>query len=261
MSLSQPSGEFPDPALPEFNVQLLTKGTVNIDVMYGGTKFDTLATPGSIFVAPPDTQTNYVISGAHKVVGLAINQQLLKRFRDQSEFQLPSDFGSLHEKKIYDPTIEALILRMVEQAMLQNPASDLFLDNATNTILAELLTRSDIEAGTSDEQGPLSSADLQKVTAMIENRLEEGLTIADLAGMTSLSDWHFARAFKISTGFSPHQYVLRRRIVRAKDLLTNSKLPLAEVAAATGFSSQSHMSDVFRQKVGTTPGKYRQETV
>ncbi|MEM7641848.1 MAG: helix-turn-helix transcriptional regulator, partial [Pseudomonadota bacterium] len=62
-----------------------------------------------------------------------------------------------------------------------------------------------------------------------------------------------------ATGLSPHQFLLRRRIARAKDMLRTSVMPLAEIAVATGFSSQSHMTDVFRQKVGTTPGKYRAE--
>ncbi|MDW4500615.1 AraC family transcriptional regulator, partial [Sulfitobacter sp. D35] len=104
---------------------------------------------------------------------------------------------------------------------------------------------------------PLSDHDIAKVARIIDERLEDNLNIADLARATSLSDWHFARAFKQSTGLSPHQYVLRRRIIRAKDLLRNNAMPLAEVAIAAGFSSQSHMTDVFREKVGTTPGKFR----
>ncbi|MEM7669231.1 MAG: AraC family transcriptional regulator, partial [Pseudomonadota bacterium] len=146
---------------------------------------------------------------------------------------------------------------MLEQATIKHPTSDLFLDQATNTILTSLMCRSEGMVAQGEPERPLSDDDLAKVSRLIEERLEENLSIANLARATSLSDWNFARAFKETTGLGPHQFVLRRRIVRAKDLLTNGILPLAEVAFAAGFSSKSHMSDVFREKVGATPGKYR----
>ncbi|MEM7665830.1 MAG: AraC family transcriptional regulator [Pseudomonadota bacterium] len=253
----QPEGAYPDPAMPEFHIQLLTKGTVPITTTFGGTTFRSDLSPGSIIVAPADTQANYEVEGPHRVLSLAVNTDAMDRFREQAEFELPSDFGKLHEQKFHDPIVETLILRMLEQAMMDHPTSDLFLDHATNTILTSLLCRSGAMHAEIEPAGPLTDQDIAKVAGIIEDRLEDNLTIADLARVTSLSDWHFARAFKDATGLSPHQFVLRRRIARGKDLLQKTALSIAEIAAAAGFSSQSHMTDVFREKVGTTPGRYR----
>jgi len=78
-----------------------------------------------------------------------------------------------------------------------------------------------------------------------------------LAGMCALSEYHFARMFRESFGLPPHQYLLARRVNRAKELLRSSSLPLSEIALACGFSSASHFTNRFRQAMGATPGEYR----
>jgi AraC family transcriptional regulator len=79
----------------------------------------------------------------------------------------------------------------------------------------------------------------------------------ELAAVAALSEFHFARMFKQSTGESPHAYVLRRRIERAKCLIAAHRLPLSRIASACGFASQSHFSARFREIAGVTPKCYR----
>ena len=104
----------------------------------------------------------------------------------------------------------------------------------------------------------LSDASLARVFDMIENQLATALGVSDLAAEAGLSTYHFARSFKMATGLAPHQYVMERRVARAKERLSTGE-PLADVAYGVGFSSQAHMTDVFRKKLGVTPGKYRDE--
>ena len=79
-----------------------------------------------------------------------------------------------------------------------------------------------------------------------------------LAALAHMSPYHFARLFKKSTGLPPHQYVIARRVERAKELLRDrDPLPLAEVAAETGFSSQSHFTRHFKRFVGVTPRQFQ----
>jgi AraC family transcriptional regulator len=72
-----------------------------------------------------------------------------------------------------------------------------------------------------------------------------------------MSTFHFAREFKRATGTTPHQHLIRFRVERAKALLAESQLPLAEVGLRTGFSHQSHFTRLFRRLTGTTPQSYR----
>jgi len=71
---------------------------------------------------------------------------------------------------------------------------------------------------------------------------------------------HFLRLFRASTGQTPYQYVLNRRLERAKSLLQKTLMPLVNIAAACGFSSQTHMTDLFRSHIGKTPLHYRRNS-
>ena len=98
---------------------------------------------------------------------------------------------------------------------------------------------------------------LARVGRHIEARLASRLTNSHLASLVRLSEDHFARAFKVSFGCSPHAYVVARRIECAKSLMLGSNLPLSQIAVAAGFSDQSHLSRCFRDKVGVAPALWR----
>jgi AraC family transcriptional regulator len=97
---------------------------------------------------------------------------------------------------------------------------------------------------------------LRRVLEYIEAHLEQDLLLRDLAKVADLSPYHFARTFKRSVGSSPHRYVLRRRIERAKYHLAAGELSLAAVALACGFGSQSHFTAHFRAATGLTPRQF-----
>jgi AraC family transcriptional regulator len=106
--------------------------------------------------------------------------------------------------------------------------------------------------------GTLPRAKLRAVVEYIEEHLDAGPTLEQMAVIVRLSPYYFARQFKRATGLPPHQYVLARRIERAKELLQGGgDLSLAEVAAGAGFSDQSQFSHHFKRLVGVTPGQFR----
>ena len=83
------------------------------------------------------------------------------------------------------------------------------------------------------------------------------MDIDDLANVVALSRSHFSRAFKRSLGFSPMEYVVVRRVERAKAMISGTSEPLAEVALACGFADQPHLNRRFRDIVGISPGRWR----
>ena len=104
-------------------------------------------------------------------------------------------------------------------------------------------------------RGGLAPVVLRRVKEYVEAHLDGDLTIEGLAAVAGLSPYHFAHAFKRSTGYGPYRYVLRRRIGRAKQLMAR-KIPLSDVAQACGFGSQSHFSVRFREVTGLTPRQF-----
>jgi AraC family transcriptional regulator len=98
---------------------------------------------------------------------------------------------------------------------------------------------------------------LERVCTLIGRCIAEPLSIERLAAAVHMSPFHFSRRFKLATGDSPHAYLTRRRVERAKELLADASLPLVHVAAAVGFQTQGHFTEVFRRHTGTTPRRFR----
>ena len=106
--------------------------------------------------------------------------------------------------------------------------------------------------------GTLPRARLRAVVEYIEEHLDAGPTLEQMAAIARLSPNYFAWQFKRATGLPPHQYVIARRVERAKQLLqTESDFSLAEIAASAGFSDQSQFSHHFKRLIGVTPGQFR----
>jgi AraC family transcriptional regulator len=97
------------------------------------------------------------------------------------------------------------------------------------------------------------------VTDFIEASVSGEFTVEDLASVACMSQAHFSRSFKAATGAAPHEYVSRRRLDLAKQLLASTDRLLIDIAYATGFSSQANFNRAFRRVVGTTPSQYRAE--
>ena len=98
---------------------------------------------------------------------------------------------------------------------------------------------------------------VERALAFIEAHLGERLTLPAIAHDLGVNPYHFAHLFKRSLGIAPHQYVMRRRVERAKVLLAQTHLPIADIAFALGFANQSHFSALFRRATGLTPHAYR----
>ena len=105
--------------------------------------------------------------------------------------------------------------------------------------------------------GGLAPSVLRNVLAWIDANLSQPLTLAELAAQAALSESHFARMCRQSTGLAPHQYVMQRRMEHAQQLVRHTALPLTDIALACGFNSASHFSNRFRSMTGITPSQLR----
>jgi AraC family transcriptional regulator len=96
------------------------------------------------------------------------------------------------------------------------------------------------------------------VFAHVRENIAQELAVAELARVVGMSQYYFSKLFKLSTGTTPHQYVMRQRVERAQELLSQGRTPLAEIATHVGFETQSHFTSVFRRLSGVTPKHYRE---
>ena len=96
-----------------------------------------------------------------------------------------------------------------------------------------------------------------RLVDLIDASVRDGISLDDLAASVGLSAWHFSRRFKADFGLSPHAYLIRRRIDRARLLLGRRGQPLKAIAQDCGFADQSHFCRTFRRIVGVTPARFR----
>ena len=106
-------------------------------------------------------------------------------------------------------------------------------------------------------RGGLSPWQLRRAKEMLLSRLDEPISLAELARACKLSVGHFARAFRQTTGQPPHRWLMEQRIEKAKQLLVDSTLSLAEIAQTCGFADQSHFTRAFAQLTHASPGQWR----
>jgi AraC-like DNA-binding protein len=160
-----------------------------------------------------------------------------------------------------DPVIEQLAHALIRVDDYGGPFGECYAESLGLAIVARLLGRN---AATAPAASPgrisgLPKWRLKRATDYIAAHLGEPIGLADIAASTGLTRMHFAAQFKAATGMRPHEYLLRRRIERAKELLAGSHTPLAEIALEVGFKAQAHFTTVFARIVGETPNAWRRE--
>jgi AraC family transcriptional regulator len=147
---------------------------------------------------------------------------------------------------------------LLEELETERPLGSLYVESlahalATRYIMLDCASRHRPESRMSG----LLPRVLSRVREKIEANLDADLSLESLAAESGYSRAHFLRMFRAATGSTPHQYVLDLRLQRAKDRLRQKGASIIEVAASCGFSSQSHMTNVFRQRLEMTPGEFR----
>ena len=158
------------------------------------------------------------------------------------------------------PVIETMA-RMAFDELQRNDAmaSNLYADSVANILAVQLLREYSSEKMPPEKRyvNGLTNRKLALVLELIESDLSADLPLKILANTAGLSEYHFLRMFKQSTGYTPHQYVIHQRIERGKMLLKETDMTVTEIAYLLGFSTPAHFTHYFRRKTGLTPTEMR----
>ncbi|NJK66856.1 MAG: helix-turn-helix transcriptional regulator [Oscillatoriales cyanobacterium RU_3_3] len=160
----------------------------------------------------------------------------------------------------HDPLLLQLGLTLKSAVIGSTEIDALYADAAATMLAAHLLRHySTVAVEMRKEVNGLSQSKLDTAIDYIHAHLDEDLSIDILAKQVQISSYYFARLFKQSVGLTPHAYIVRQRLERAKHLLKTTNLSIAEIAYRTGFCHQSRFSTVFRQYLHTSPSAYREQ--
>jgi AraC family transcriptional regulator len=145
------------------------------------------------------------------------------------------------------------------ESELRRPSlgSRLMIDGLLRAIAGLLVSNDAVPSAGAADRIYLSPPKLKRVIDFIEANLQESIGLDDLARAAGLSANHFLRVFKLATGETPYHFLRTRRLERARQLLTDNAMPLAELALECGFANQAHFTAAFSREVGIPPGRYR----
>jgi AraC family transcriptional regulator len=165
-------------------------------------------------------------------------------------------------RKFTNARLSALVAAAHAEMIAGFPSGRLFLDSVEQAMAVALVNGHAVRHRPAQiARGGLGSARLRRIKELVIAKVEEDLSLDEMAQSVGLSTAHFARMFRKSTGETPHQFVLRQRIERAKAMLRAPDARVLDVAVACGFKTQQHFAQVFRDVCGISPTKYRQDFI
>src|ERR1700723_3852192 len=163
-------------------------------------------------------------------------------------------------RKFADPRLSALVAAARAEMVAGFPSGRLFLDSVEQAMAVTLVEGHAVRhRPVQTYRGGLGSARLRRIKELVHAQMEDDLSLDEMAQSVGLSTAHFARMFRKSTGQTPHQFVLRQRVERAKAMLRTPGARVLDVAVACGFKTQQHFAQVFRGLWGVSPTEYRQD--
>jgi AraC-like DNA-binding protein len=195
-----------------------------------------------------------------ELVQFYVPQTALRQF--EREHSMPAVEGlRIPPPGSFDPVIASLASALLPAFTGAEEASGLFIDHVHLALQAHLLRKyAEVKIGSHRPRETLTLLQRRRAIEILEARISDDITLAELGSEFDLSMAHFARAFRNSVGETPHAWLTKRRIEHAKKLLTHTALPLPEIALECGFSHRIGLSRAFVRATGVTPSEWRRET-
>ena len=252
-----PLDDFALPALPRHILVINLSAPSTIQERLAGRQGH-LGT-GNVVILPAGAPTTWHLEreGEVRHLHLYLSPTLLQQIATSADID-PDTVEFVDTLGMFDPRIETIALSLLSELRSEGLGGRLYVESLANILGIHLLRQhSSVKQPSLPRSVGLDRATLRRVSTYIEEHLAEDLSLSELAAVAYLSSYHFARLFKASTGFAPHQYVIGRRIERAKLLLSTTNWSLAAIAHAVGFAHESHLALHFKRLTGLLPSSYR----
>ncbi|MCA9891038.1 MAG: helix-turn-helix transcriptional regulator [Anaerolineae bacterium] len=248
---------------PDITIVLLTQGVANLTQCDCATckgfqlkQHDLILKPA---ITPlPDIRWKTQSHGSVETLRLHLSHRIFSQAIEELVDRDPSKVRFKALIGFQDRLLLQVGLALARELETPSPISSLYAQTAAHMLVVHLLrTYVTNPASLPERRDGLSQRQMKQIRNYVWEHLTHPLSLEELAQQVGFSPYHFARLFREATGESPHQFVIRQRVEYAENLLRTSKLALAEVAIASGFADQSHLTQVFKRHTGLTPKAFR----
>ncbi len=254
----QPANREAECCLPSYLLSIHLGQPIQLERIIEGRRSSDSLAKGDIMITPPylhrklfwNTNAEFLLLRLEpKLFASAVYQSV-----DANHTQI------VPQLKICDPLIQQIGLALKAELEIDGLSDRLYAESMANALAVHLFRhysnrRQEIQACS----GRLASHKLQQAIDYIQTHLAEDVSLKAIATELDMSQYHFARLFKQSTGYSPYQYVIKHRIERAQELMMQEQQSMASIALKVGFASQSQFGRHFKRITGVTPKQFLQK--
>jgi len=248
-------GEYEIAPMREPMIALHTGGVSRFQTRIGD-RWTEPCLPGQVFWIPADFRTIWRINGRLEFIGVHFGGSALERIARESGIAVGELARLPFRPGFHDAFASSACTTLANEAARGGGGRTRFAELLADTLGVYLAQHASRRGDTSALTREFA-ADLEKTLERMEASIASGISVDELARAAAMSPSAFARAFKRAFGVSPHRYLTERRIEIAKHLLERTHFSIAEIALETGFSSQAHLTNRFREHVELTPRQYR----
>jgi AraC family transcriptional regulator len=214
--------------------------------------------PNQLWILPRHTQHSSSFTGAHGGVVLSIGVAEFERH--VQALATTAQTNLVPKLDVNDRQLQHTLLALLAVAREGSEADALFADSLIQAVCIRLVKRYSVTPATPVAlRGGLPVGRLKRVLEYINANLDKKIRLFALAETASMSMYHFAKLFSQSMGVSPHQYLVQRRIERAKELLRDGHLSVLEVSLSLGFDHPNNFARTFRRLTGWNPTRFRHD--
>lgn len=250
----------PIPREPAFLIAMQLRDLTDYRFWEDGRAIDVEMQPaGATTMVDLDRCPVTYLASAFDTLQIYVPHAALESFATDNGVPLSPDYRWRTCARYDDPIVRHLALSLLPMLERPQEANQIFVDCVAAALHAHLVGEYRGLKAAPPMRGGLARWQLQRATEMLSAAIDGEIALSSLAAACELSPSQFRRAFKISTGQSPHRWLLARRVDMAKSYLLSTGLPLAQIAVTCGFADQSHFTRVFRHFLGVSPGSWRRD--
>jgi AraC-like DNA-binding protein len=223
----------------------------------GRTVQDGMAAPGMVHVTEPAAPVHCLFRGPYDVLHLHVPNHLIAECaRDMPDHQAAALRSAATPAN--DPAVERLGRALLDADQVGGSFGQLYADSVSVAIVARLLASAGKAPSCERPRvSELARWRLKRAIDYFDAHLAEPIRLADVASAAGLTRMHFAAQFRAATRQSPHEFLLRRRIERAQEMLAETGMSVVDIALSVGFQTQAHFTTVFKRFAGRPPQTWR----
>jgi len=250
--------DVPIPAMDHFTVVRYRDGRTPMQRCFDGRWTKTRCTPGDFSLLTRSEQSHWYWTECIDVTHTYLSEALMSRVAADVMGRTVAEVRLHDLLREQDPVVTGIVDAITGEAQQQGLGGAMYAEALALQLSVHLLRKyASVTYRDSGPVGPLSPGRLRRLEEFVETHLHEAISIEQMAEVAGLGVWTFTRHFRATVGRAPHEFVLDRRIDRARRLLAQGSMAIKEVAAACGFADQAHLTRVFRARLGTTPARLK----